>query len=116
MGVADTVTSTVEADSDLSVVVIPNDGLAVNADMADTVVVTQETVDEESVSDISVTTTSTTTTSSTTATDDSSTTTTISATTTSTTTTADDVVVTQNEIVVLETKIQVKIKDQTKNL
>jgi len=104
--VADTVTSTVEDDSDLSVVVIPTDGLAVNADMTDTVVVTQETVDEESVSDISVTTTSTTTTSSTTATDDSSTTTTISATTTSTTTTADDVVVTQNEIVVLETKIQ----------
>merc|ERR1711935_93403 len=116
MGVADTVTSTVEDDSDLSVVVIPTDGLAVNADMTDTVVVTQETVDEESVSDISVPTTSTTTTSSTTATDDSSTTTIISATTTSTTTTADDVVVTQNEIVVLETKIQVKIKDQTKNL
>merc|ERR1712008_57487 len=56
--VADTVTSTVDDDSDLSVVVIPTDGLAVNADMTDTVVVTQETVDEESVSDISVTTTS----------------------------------------------------------
>lgn len=51
--VADTITTTVEDDSDLSLVMIPTDGLVANADIADAVVVTQETVDEESVSGLS---------------------------------------------------------------